>query len=43
MALVRKRARRIVALRDPARAISGGQGSTVSIRKAVSKRSHFHG
>ncbi|MFD6550078.1 hypothetical protein [Streptomyces sp. NPDC058398] len=33
----------VLALRAPARAISGGKGSTVNIRKAVIKRSHFHG
>ncbi|MFJ7967054.1 hypothetical protein [Streptomyces sp. NPDC096324] len=33
----------VLALRAPARAISGGTGSTVNIRKAVIKRSHFHG
>jgi hypothetical protein len=33
----------VLALRTPARAISGGMGSTVNIRKAVIKRSHFHG
>ncbi|MER7675365.1 hypothetical protein [Streptomyces sp. NPDC096934] len=33
----------VLALRAPARAISGGRGSTVNIRKAVIKRSHFHG
>ncbi len=29
--------------RTPVRAISGGRGSTVNIRKAVIKRNHFHG
>ncbi|MFF1470108.1 hypothetical protein [Streptomyces mirabilis] len=33
----------VLALRTPARAITGGKGSTVNIRKAVIKRSHFHG
>ncbi|MFJ7302014.1 hypothetical protein [Streptomyces sp. NPDC099088] len=33
----------VLALRAPARAISGGKGSMVNIRKAVIKRSHFHG
>ncbi|MER5403629.1 hypothetical protein [Streptomyces sp. NPDC002769] len=33
----------VLALRAPARAISGGTGSTVNIRKAVIRRSHFHG
>ncbi|MEU3242034.1 hypothetical protein [Streptomyces sp. NPDC006875] len=33
----------VLALRAPVRAISGGKGSTVNIRKAVIKRSHFHG
>ncbi|MFJ7304208.1 hypothetical protein [Streptomyces sp. NPDC099088] len=33
----------VLALRAPARAISGGRGSTVNIRKAVIKRNHFHG
>ncbi|WP_406372818.1 hypothetical protein OG788_21545 [Streptomyces sp. NBC_00647] len=32
----------VLALRTPARAISGGKGSTVNIRKAVIKRNHFH-
>ncbi|MET7774691.1 hypothetical protein ABZU94_05745 [Streptomyces mirabilis] len=33
----------VLALRAPARAITSGKGSTVNIRKAVIKRSHFHG
>lgn len=33
----------VLALRAPARAINGGRGSTVNIRKAVIKRNHFHG
>ncbi|WP_069886072.1 hypothetical protein, partial [Streptomyces luteocolor] len=34
----------VLALRMPARTIPGGaSGSTVNIRKAVIKRSHFHG
>ncbi|GAX52400.1 hypothetical protein [Streptomyces olivochromogenes] len=33
----------VLALRTPARAITSGKGSTVNIRKAVIKRSHFHG
>ncbi|MFF7966330.1 hypothetical protein ACFZC3_13330 [Streptomyces sp. NPDC007903] len=32
----------IVALRAPARVITGGKGSTVNIRRAVIKRNHFH-
>ncbi|WP_392966911.1 hypothetical protein [Streptomyces sp. LN245] len=32
----------VLALRTPARAISGGKGSTVNIRKAVIKRNHFN-
>ncbi|OAR26189.1 hypothetical protein A8W25_12125 [Streptomyces sp. ERV7] len=32
----------VVALRTPARAISGGKGGTVNIRKAVIKRNHFY-
>ncbi|MFE4697727.1 hypothetical protein ACFRIC_11700 [Streptomyces sp. NPDC056738] len=33
----------VLALRAPARAIGGGTGSTVNIRKVAIKRSHFHG
>ncbi|MEU9137084.1 hypothetical protein AB0D33_14140 [Streptomyces sp. NPDC048404] len=33
----------VLALRAPARAINGGRGSTVNIRKAVIKHNHFHG
>ncbi|MET7923924.1 hypothetical protein ABZT43_08020 [Streptomyces sp. NPDC005349] len=33
----------VVALRAPARALGGGKGSTVNIRRAVIKRNHFHG
>ncbi|WP_343242774.1 hypothetical protein [Streptomyces sp. SID8111] len=33
----------VLAWRAPARAAAGGRGSTVHIRKAVIKRSHFHG
>lgn len=33
----------LLALRTPARAMTSGRGSTVNIRKAVIKRSHFHG
>ncbi|MFE2311898.1 hypothetical protein ACFXC8_01630 [Streptomyces sp. NPDC059441] len=33
----------VLALRTPARAVTSGRGSTVNIRKAVIKRSHFHG
>ncbi|WP_069815330.1 hypothetical protein [Streptomyces sp. TP-A0874] len=33
----------VLAWRTPARAMTGGRGSTVHIRKAVIKRSHFHG
>ncbi|MFD5817788.1 hypothetical protein [Streptomyces sp. NPDC127038] len=32
----------VLALRTPARAISGGRGNTVNIRKAVIKRNHFN-
>ncbi|WP_419996123.1 hypothetical protein [Streptomyces boninensis] len=32
----------ILAWRLPARALTGGRGSTVNIRKAVFKHSHFH-
>ncbi|MEU1535469.1 hypothetical protein [Streptomyces fagopyri] len=32
----------VLALRAPARAISGGKGSTVNIRKAVIKRNRFY-
>ncbi|MES4889245.1 hypothetical protein [Streptomyces sp. NPDC096012] len=32
----------ILALRAPARVISGGKGGTVNIRRAVIKRNHFH-
>ncbi|MGW3839964.1 hypothetical protein ACWD9X_15640 [Streptomyces sp. NPDC005075] len=33
----------VLALRAPTRAITGGKGNTVNIRKAVIKRNHFHG
>ncbi|MFF0304961.1 hypothetical protein ACFYTV_30165 [Streptomyces sp. NPDC004562] len=33
----------VLAWRTPGRAVAGGRGSTVHIRKAVIKRSHFHG
>ncbi|SDE83720.1 hypothetical protein [Streptomyces griseoaurantiacus] len=33
----------VLAWRTPVRAISGGRGSTVNIRKAVIKRNTFHG
>ncbi|MFI1973016.1 hypothetical protein [Streptomyces cinnamoneus] len=33
----------VLAWRAPVRAVAGGRGSTVNIRKAVIKRSHFHG
>ncbi|MFJ8730330.1 hypothetical protein [Streptomyces bauhiniae] len=33
----------VLALRAPTRAIGGGKGSTVNIRRAVIKRNHFHG
>ncbi|MFD7697522.1 hypothetical protein [Streptomyces sp. NPDC059805] len=33
----------VLAWRAPAHAAAGGRGSTVTIRKAVIKRSHFHG
>lgn len=33
----------VLAWRMPARAIGGGKGSTVHIRRAVIKRNHFHG
>ncbi|MFF8944294.1 hypothetical protein ACF1A5_18885 [Streptomyces sp. NPDC014864] len=33
----------VLAWRAPVRAVAGGRGSTVNIRKAVIKRSQFHG
>ncbi|MEV5166968.1 hypothetical protein AB0K66_20400 [Streptomyces werraensis] len=33
----------VLAWRAPVRAVASGRGSTVHIRKAVIKRSHFHG
>ncbi|MFF4140815.1 hypothetical protein ACFY0A_05360 [Streptomyces sp. NPDC001698] len=33
----------VLAWRAPVRAVTGGRGSTVNIRKAVIKRGHFHG
>jgi hypothetical protein len=33
----------VVALRTPARVMTGGRGSTVNVRKAVIKRSKFYG